>query len=117
MAKRRHDDRGSLQEGTGAAQLIEGSKAGACEFPSQRVGPLKVGIDDAYQTHRLAMFGELVINPGVISPEGSGSDHGHLSRIGRFQGMALLSLGFWLRARISDRESILIVPTAKAGGF
>jgi hypothetical protein len=57
-------------------KLLKTSEGATAEFLRDRVGARYVGVHHANQSHRLAIFRKLVINPRVIAPKGAHANDG-----------------------------------------
>jgi hypothetical protein len=69
----------------GADHLVNRAEAAAAEFRRYRIRFAGVGVDHSYQTNRFALLAKLVINPGMISPEGASPYDRNIDGIGGFQ--------------------------------
>jgi hypothetical protein len=58
-----------------AKHLLDRTESAAIRIPRNCVGPFGIGIHDSDQPHKSG-FLQLLIDPGVIAPEGSDSDDG-----------------------------------------
>ena len=58
---------------------MDGTERAATKVARNRVGAVKVGIYYADQAYRFALFGEFLIDTGVIAPEGAHADYGGIN--------------------------------------
>jgi len=66
--------------------LLDGSETAAMEFGGQSVCACQVRIHDCRQAHRFALLAELLIDAGVIAPEGARPDY---RRVNEFPSMQI----------------------------
>ena len=79
MVNRRHSHGCRLY--TALGELLDRREGAAAKLGSGGLRPRELRIDHPCQAHRLALLGELVVDPGVIAPEGAGAGYDDVDEV------------------------------------
>ena len=81
MPHRGYSHRRGLHFAVRGHQLLDRSKGAAAEFPGHSIGPRHVGVHHSHQADRFALLRQLVIDAGVVAPEGTHSDDRDVDKV------------------------------------
>jgi len=72
---------GGLDFAVRGGELFDRTEGAATEFAGNSVGPGKVCIHDSYQPDGFALLCQLVVDAGVVVPEGANANHGYVNEL------------------------------------
>ena len=80
---RGYGHRGGLHFAVRGDQLLDRAKCAATEFAGHSVGPRHIRVHHSHQANRFALLCQLVIDAGVVAPEGAHADHCDVNKVVR----------------------------------